>query len=292
MKGIVYEYSQAANPKMVKVPMKTFELDTKRFSKTTVFPFNMQQLFNTTYCCTTPSLLAEVVQMLKNDLLSVERNSFTQIFYVLKGSGSTLFNDGTILWSKGDIIVTNTTKCTHKSYEESQLLMITDEPLLNYMGLSKKVSKFATCIFKKHELYDALAQKGNVHNNRCGILLGIKETENTTKTISHTLWCLFNKIASNSVQKPHRHNSVALDLCIYAQDQKVYTLIGDALDSNGNIVNPQKVYWRTNTLFVTPPGMWHSHHNESDEDAFVLPVQDAGIHTYLQTLDIQFDNSL
>jgi gentisate 1,2-dioxygenase len=39
---------------------------------------------------------------------------------------------------------------------------------------------------------------------------------------------------------------------------------------------------------VTPPGWWHSHHNESDEDAIVLPVQDAGLHTYLQTLDIQF----
>ncbi len=40
--------------------------------------------------------------------------------------------------------------------------------------------------------------------------------------------------------------------------------------------------------FVTPPGWWHSHQNESDEDAIVLPVQDAGLQTYMQTLDIQF----
>jgi gentisate 1,2-dioxygenase len=40
--------------------------------------------------------------------------------------------------------------------------------------------------------------------------------------------------------------------------------------------------------FVRPPGWWHSHHNESDEDAIVLPVLDAGLHTYMQTLDIQF----
>jgi hypothetical protein len=28
--------------------------------------------------------------------------------------------------------------------------------------------------------------------------------------------------------------------------------------------------------------------NEGDEDAIVLPVQDAGLQTYMQTLDIQF----
>lgn len=26
-------------------------------------------------------------------------------------------------------------------------------------------------------------------------------------------------------------------------------------------------------------GYWHSHHNESGEDAHVLPIQDAGLHT-------------
>ena len=42
--------------------------------------------------------------------------------------------------------------------------------------------------------------------------------------------------------------------------------------------------------FVTPPGYWHSHHNESGADAYVLPIQDAGLHTYLRTLDILFSN--
>ena len=35
-------------------------------------------------------------------------------------------------------------------------------------------------------------------------------------------------------------------------------------------------------------GWWHSHHNESDEDAWVLPMQDAGLHTHLRTLNIRF----
>ena len=46
----------------------------------------------------------------------------------------------------------------------------------------------------------------------------------------------------------------------------------------------------TGAAFVTPPGYWHSHHNESGTDAYVLPIQDAGLHTYLRTLDIAFSN--
>ena len=39
-----------------------------------------------------------------------------------------------------------------------------------------------------------------------------------------------------------------------------------------------------------PPGYWHSHHNEFNGDANVPPIQDAGMHTYLRTLDIAFSN--
>lgn len=39
---------------------------------------------------------------------------------------------------------------------------------------------------------------------------------------------------------------------------------------------------------VSPPGYWHSHHNESDEDAIVLPIQDAGLLIHMQVLDFQY----
>ena len=46
--------------------------------------------------------------------------------------------------------------------------------------------------------------------------------------------------------------------------------------------------WETAGAFVTPPGMWHSHHNESGHPAYLVPIQDAGLHTYLRSLDIRF----
>ena len=40
--------------------------------------------------------------------------------------------------------------------------------------------------------------------------------------------------------------------------------------------------------FVTPPGFWHAHFNEGNQPSYVLPIQDAGLQTYLRSLDIRF----
>lgn len=53
-------------------------------------------------------------------------------------------------------------------------------------------------------------------------------------------------------------------------------------------MDPVRVPWEKAGAFVTPPGHWHSHHNDSGAPAYLLPVQDAGLHTYLRTLDIRF----
>ena len=54
------------------------------------------------------------------------------------------------------------------------------------------------------------------------------------------------------------------------------------------IINPVKMLWKKGCTFTTPPGWWHSHHNESKHTAWVFPVQDAGLHTQMRTLDIRF----
>lgn len=51
-----------------------------------------------------------------------------------------------------------------------------------------------------------------------------------------------------------------------------------------------RVDWTTGSIFITPPGWWHSHHNDSQEEAWVLPIQDAGLYTHQRTLDIRFSD--
>ena len=108
-----------------------------------------------------------------------------------------------------------------------------------------------------------------------------------SRTVSHTLWAMLGILPANQEQMPHRHQSIALDFAV-ACAPGCYTLIGTKLDDQGRIINPHREDWVPGAAFVTPPGYWHSHHNESGADAYVLPIQDAGLHTYLRSLDIRF----
>ena len=94
-------------------------------------------------------------------------------------------------------------------------------------------------------------------------------------------------LPAGHVQRPHRHQSIALDLIVDC-GPGCYTLVGNDIEPDGTIVDPVQVEWEPGGAFVTPPGLWHSHHNESGSPAHLLPVQDAGLHTYLRTLDIRF----
>jgi gentisate 1,2-dioxygenase len=101
---------------------------------------------------------------------------------------------------------------------------------------------------------------------------------------------MFGIVPVGSNQAPHSHKSVALDFVAYAAPG-TYTLVGDKVDPvTQQIIDPIRIDWVTGKAFVTPPGLWHSHHNESGEAAFIIPIQDAGLQTYLRTLDIQFAN--
>jgi hypothetical protein len=50
--------------------------------------------------------------------------------------------------------------------------------------------------------------------------------------------------------------------------------------------NPKKIYWKTGNMFITPPGLWHSHNNDGETYAYVLPIQDAGLLLYQRILGI------
>ena len=60
----------------------------------------------------------------------------------------------------------------------------------------------------------------------------------------------------------------------------------------GWVKNPVRMDWAPGAVFTTPPGWWHSHHNDGDERAWVLPVQDAGLLTRQRVLDIRFSHAL
>ncbi|MFQ5519065.1 MAG: hypothetical protein ACE5E3_03590 [Mariprofundus sp.] len=288
---VSWEYSAAATPDLNDVPIQPFPAALHEQGETRVIALDLSKQLETAYLATSPNLLANYVRLCANESIRTSVAATSEVFFVLRGSGRSETADGIICWKQGDAFsLPYNQGIKHIADEDSALYWTHDGPLLQYLGVTPSKAMFEPAFYSKAYMMDEVEKLREIalqeKRNRTGIILG-NPASTKTKTMTHSMWSLFNLLPKGEVQKAHRHQSVALDLAVFSGPD-TYTLIGQKVDANGDIINPVKAMWATNTVFVTPPGWWHSHHNESDQDAYVFPVQDAGLHTYMRTLDIQF----
>ena len=282
-----HEYEKNVNPKMIEIPIKTKNINDCKIGITNI---NFSDLYNVDYDCTTPNLLASFIRI--NDKIEMNKNSASSnLFFIINSSCEFIIDDIIYFSNAGEILVTpcfNLLQIINLGTEELQIYYVNDSPIVNYLGCSPIKKIFNTSKYTKKFLLTNLDNLSNPKNNRKGILLSNKDTEKIgTNTITPVLWALYNELPPNTVQRPHKHNSVALDLCISCSDsENIYTLVGNELDDNGNIVNPIKINWKQSEMFITPPGLWHSHNNTGNTFAYILPIQDAGILLYQRILGI------
>jgi gentisate 1,2-dioxygenase len=290
-----YEYENNVNPVLENTSVFEKNISSCDYGITFI---NFSNLFNVNYKATTPNLLASFIKIEKDNnkqLINKDEsdifNGTSHLFYILNGYGKMLIDQEEYLIAHNDILVTpffEEINISNDGEDDLQIYYINDSPLVNYLG-NKCIKKiFKTAVYTNKYLIEQLNLLSNPNNNRKGILLSNKDTEKLgINTVTPVLWALYNELPPNTVQKPHKHNSVALDLCIKCSDSdNVYTLMGDELDENGNIINPTKVNWKEGSMFITPPGLWHSHNNIGNSFAYVLPVQDAGLLLYQRILGI------
>ena len=282
-----HEYEKNVNPKMIEIPIKTKNINDCKIGITNI---NFSDLYNVDYDCTTPNLLASFIRI--NDKIEMNKNSASSnLFFIINSSCEFIIDDIIYFSNAGEILVTpcfNLLEIINLGTEELQIYYVNDSPIVNYLGCSPIKKIFNTSKYTKKFLLTNLDNLSNPKNNRKGILLSNKDTEKIgTNTITPVLWALYNELPPNTVQRPHKHNSVALDFCISCSDsENIYTLVGNELDDNGNIVNPIKINWKQSEMFITPPGLWHSHNNTGNTFAYILPIQDAGILLYQRILGI------
>ena len=291
-----YEYEGNVNPKMNSLPVYAKNIQECDYGISFI---DFSNIYNVNYQATTPNLLASFIKLEANQSLikyiddaSNILNASSHLFFIIKGECKfTLDNSQIYTIECGGIFVSpflHKLQISNNKDEELQIYYINDSPLLNYLGSQASRKTFLPCVYTKEYLLENLEKLSNPNNNRKGILLSNQDTEKIgTNTITPVLWALYNELPPKTKQRPHKHNSVALDFCIQAEDLgNIYTLLGNDLDDNGNIVNPQKIEWKTSEMFITPPGLWHSHHNNGNTFAYILPIQDAGILLYQRILGI------
>lgn len=288
---LFFEYGSAANPRMPKIGIDVFPPSMHQIAESRIIPLQLAEKLETSYPATGPNLLANFIHIAPGHQLSTTTHASSQVFYVIRGAGFSLIDGKRLDWKTGDFFaIPATGEITHYAKEDTAFYWVNDQPLMDFLGVQPTKARFRPLYFS-HEQLTAELEKVRQANlgkdkNRNGILLANPDCPQT-KTLTHSMWSLYNLLPARSKQKAHRHNSIAMDFAVKATEG-VYTMIGPDLDSDGNIINPIRADWVAGGAFVTPPGWWHSHHNESDQDAIVLPVQDAGLQTYMQTLDIQF----
>lgn len=299
-KALIFEYESAANPVLAEVPVEVFLAERHQAGPSGIVAFDTSQKLETANPATTPNLLASFIRIVVGETVVASAVCTSSIFYVLRGTGTLLVDGETMSWQSGDLLampgdVEVSLTCTSaEEHDAAALYWVHDSPLLDYLGVVPVRRRIEPMRFDADRMKAAVEEirhsPGSEHKNRVGILLASPAMAQTL-TLSHTLWSLLNVLPHKpprNVQRPHRHNSVALDLCVSAPPGKCYTLMGRALDAQGNIIDPVKVVWSPGSCFITPPGWWHSHHNEGTEDAWVLPIQDAGLLTHQRVLDIRF----
>ena len=300
-KALLFDYRQAANPVRPgltePIPYHHWGPELHATGPSAVIPLDLSQTLGAAGPATSPGLAAHFLRIEAGEGLKAAASATSLLFYVLSGSGhcqrpatgETAALE--IHWQAGDLFVLPAGSAPLlQANTTSVLYWVHDGPLLAYLGVEPSQPRFAATHYPgtwlKQELEQLAADPSSARSNRLSLLLANRDLP-ASRTVTHVLWAMFGMVPAGATQAPHRHQSVALDLIIDCAPG-CYTLVGTELNSDGSIRNPQRIDWQGGGAFITPPGHWHAHVNESGKTAYLLPIQDAGLQTYLRSLDIRF----
>jgi gentisate 1,2-dioxygenase len=290
-----FEYTRAADPvgsgAIARIPIQRFSARLLP-DVTSVVPLDLSEALGIAGGpATSPALLASFVRVIGGGHLATAPRATSELYYVLGGYGYSTLDDERMEWRAGDFFTLPAgSHAVHYATTDATMYWVTDEPLLRYLGVTASEPRFRATKFDgervRAELATLVAESAGRDRNRMSVLLA-NAAQQQTLTATHTLWAMYGVVPAGQVQRPHRHQSVALDL-VADCEPGCFSLVGSSVDDDGEIIDPVRVDWESGGAFVTPPGMWHAHHNESGHDAHIIPIQDAGLLTYLRALDIRF----
>ena len=162
---------------------------------------------------------------------------------MIRGNGWSEVEGDRLPWKKGDIFTLPArAEVDAPRRSDSAFYWVHDEPLLRYLGVEATTARFRPTLYPQEradaELKIVEQDPEAAKRSRVSVLLANKEFPQT-RTVTHVIWSMFGVLPAGSVQLPHHHESVALDLIIDCEPG-CYTLIGRDLDKDGHIINPKR----------------------------------------------------
>ncbi|MCX5496693.1 cupin domain-containing protein [Kaistia dalseonensis] len=247
------------------------------------FPCDQSAAIGAPFTATTPLMLARYASIAPNDRLTADFVATGAIWYVIKGAGAATIGAEAFAWGAGDVFLApgGTPTILTAGAEGAVLWVVTNEPQLAFDSLRPADSDHAPVKAVHYPAAEIATQLQKVvqasqNATTSGIaLIFSSEEQEKSRNILPTLTLSLNTVPAGEQQRAHRHNSAAITLIL--KGEHCYSMVGG-----------KRCDWSPFATLVTPATDPHSHHNDSDERAMFLIVQDGGLYYHARTMGFTF----
>ena len=286
-RGRFFNTGNAFNVILPVVPDHIFAAEPQRAldpaTPTGLIPCDLSKALGCGFPATSPLVLARYARIKANETLHTDFAASGIIAYVIAGQGTTEGGGATIAWDAGDLLILpGGQPFAHTAATSDAVLwLVTNEPLLAFEKLRPPAPGTAPTEivhFKADEIQRQIAlihQVGRDEGIAGSALIFSSEGQEATRNIMPTLTVAMNSLPAGAVQRPHRHNAVAVSLVIR----------GDRCFS---VMDGKRKDWAPWATTVTPPVSVHSHHNDGASQAMFLIVQDGGLFHHARAMGFEF----
>ncbi len=282
-----YSSADAFNIKNPHVPAHLFTSERDRAladtTPTSLIPLDLGPRLDLDFPATTPLILARFARIRAGESLRTRFTAGGELYYVIEGAGETSWGSETLAWEPGDAFsLPGGLSLAHSATAGHAVLwIVTNEPELAFGRLEPPAPGAAVVEPVHFPDGEIRRQLELIHRLPAGTVPTGKAVNFSSAALESRRTCLpsltfaMNSLTPGESQRAHRHNAVAVTLVVQ----------GDRCHS---IVAGERIDWQQHAVMITPPGDSHSHHNDGDDLALFLIVQDGGLHYHLRTMGFSY----
>ena len=286
-RGRFFNTGNGFNVQLPPVPDRIFTDEPTRAldpaTPTGLIPCDISDMLACDFPATTPLVLAHYARIRAKETLETDFVASGVIAYVIAGAGNTRCDGEDIAWQPGDLfILPGGAHASHTAGgHDAVLWIVTNEPQLAFENLRPPGPGEAptdVVHYRGDEIMrqiDLLYDIGRNEQIAGSALIFSAERQEATCNILPTLTAAMNSLPGGVVQRPHRHNSVAVSLII--KGERCFS-----------VIDGQRKDWAPWATTITPPVSVHSHHNGGNEMALFLIIQDGGIFYHARAMGFEF----
>jgi gentisate 1,2-dioxygenase len=231
---------------------------------------------------TTPLMLARYAVVKAGEALDTTLNNTASIWYVIKGKAELVVGDEKAVLGKGDVfLLPGGVASSIKGDEDCVFWAVGNDPQLRFDVSAPITGETAAVSFVHypadeitHQLDVVYGSNANASTSGHALIFSAEKTE-ASRNITPTMTLSLNTLKPKSTQPPHKHNSAAITLAVAGDP--AYSMVADV-----------RCDWSPWATLVTPPAAKHSHHNDGNNRAEFLIVQDGGFYYHARTMGFEF----